>query len=140
MKMKLEHLPCTTSIIRPGLQKEWKYNISPKEPSVKPGQKTGILFWRIQINYKSELWCQKGKGWMLLTLCWQVLIDYHCIEQNYKTQSRNFINIWNACSIMFQLLENFFMRPSSVINKSNLMILVGKTHILEHCSRKDKVR
>jgi len=37
MQQKAERVwkkPCTTSRIRPGLRKEWKYNISPNEPSV----------------------------------------------------------------------------------------------------------
>jgi hypothetical protein len=34
----------TISIIRPGDRKEWKYIMSPIEPSVSAGQKTGISF------------------------------------------------------------------------------------------------
>jgi len=47
MTLKQDYPPCTMSMISPGLQKEWKYNMSPREPSVKPGQKTGMLFWKI---------------------------------------------------------------------------------------------
>lgn len=46
-------IPPTMSTTRPGLRsglsgsaflKEWKYSMSPRDPSVKPGQKTGIRF------------------------------------------------------------------------------------------------
>ena len=41
-------ISCTMSTMRPGFLNEWKYNMSPIEPSVKAGQKTGISFYRIQ--------------------------------------------------------------------------------------------
>lgn len=35
-------MSATMSITSPGLLYEWKYNMSPREPSVRPGQYTGI--------------------------------------------------------------------------------------------------
>lgn len=49
-KLDKKLIPPTMSMIRPGLRsgspflKEWKYSMSPSDPSVKPGQKTGIRF------------------------------------------------------------------------------------------------
>ncbi|PON58466.1 hypothetical protein PanWU01x14_166780 [Parasponia andersonii] len=50
-KNKIKSQPCTRSTIRPGLRKEWKYNMSPKEPSVIPGQNTGMLFCKTSTKY-----------------------------------------------------------------------------------------
>jgi len=38
-------MSCMMSMVRPSDQKKWKYIISPSEPSVSVGQKTGMSFW-----------------------------------------------------------------------------------------------
>ena len=45
IKLKLiTDLPSTISITKPGFLYEWKYNVSPKAPSVRAGLNTGMLF------------------------------------------------------------------------------------------------
>ena len=39
-----KYLPCNISSTNPGFLKEWKNIISPMDPSVSAGLKTGILF------------------------------------------------------------------------------------------------
>lgn len=44
----------TISMINPGFLYEWKYNMSPREPSVRAGQNTGMSFCEGGIVVKKE--------------------------------------------------------------------------------------
>lgn len=52
----------TMSRIRPGERKEWKYIMSPIDPSVNAGQKTGMLFWRRYLSSKRVITADKDSS------------------------------------------------------------------------------
>ena len=58
----VNHIPCTMSIIRPGLRTAWQNSMSPSDPSVNDGQYTGMLFWS-KLQWVSIVWPQQSSSW-----------------------------------------------------------------------------